>query len=67
MNEMHKILGVIAVLLVLLGCGAFVIAMTTLNWDFHALSTVEYETAEYDFNEAFSEIKITADTAKVSC
>ena len=66
MNEMHKIWGVIAVLLVLLGCGAFVISMTALKWDFHALSTVEYETVEYDFNEAFSDIKITADTAKVT-
>ena len=55
----------IATALVLTGCILFGVAMFRLDWNFHMLSTVTYETNEYAALEPFENIVIVTDTADV--
>lgn len=57
---------IIAAALVLTGCILFGIAMFRLDWNFHMLSTVTYETNEYASLEPFENIVIITDTANVN-
>ena len=52
--------------LILFGGIIFVITMSFLDWDFKKLSTVEYETNEYEINEAFKNISIDTSTADIT-
>ncbi len=56
----------IATALVLTGCILFGVAMFRLDWNFHMLSTVTYETNEYASLEPFYNIVIVTDTANVN-
>lgn len=56
---------IIAICLVLIGCGIFGGVMQMLNWDFTQLSTVKYETNCYQIQEAYQDISIVTDTANV--
>ncbi len=60
-----KICLIIATSLILIGGIIFAGVMTALRWDFIKLSTVEYETNNYEINENFKNISITSDTADV--
>lgn len=51
--------------LILFGGIIFVITMSFLDWDFKKLSTVEYETNEYEINEAFKNISIDTSTTDI--
>ncbi len=65
MGRKSKIWLIVASVLVLTGGVVFVGAMTKLNWDFTKLSTVQYETNEYEIIENYQNISITTDTADV--
>lgn len=65
MRKITKIWLVIAILLVIIGCIIFGGAMTAAKWDFKKLSTVKYESNEYEINEKFSNISIETDTAEI--
>lgn len=56
---------IIATALVLTGCILFGVAMYRLDWNFHMLSTVTYETNEYASLEPFENIVILTDTAHI--
>lgn len=60
-----KIWLMIAALLILIGCVIFGGVMTVLNWDFNKLSTVKYETNNYEINEEYKSISIATDTADI--
>lgn len=51
--------------LILFGGIIFVITMSFLDWDFKKLSTVEYETNEYEINEGFKNILIDTNTTDI--
>lgn len=53
-------------LLILIGCLIFTGAMTMLNWDFTKLSTVKFETNNYEINEQYKSISIVTDTADIT-
>ncbi len=55
----------IGVILVLLGALLFAAAMTANRWDFKALGTDTFKTAEYEFGEAFDDISVTVIDADV--
>lgn len=57
---------VIATILLLIGCVTFGCVMTMLNWDFGKLSTVQYETNEYEILESFKNISVETDTADIT-
>jgi len=61
-----KVWLIIAASLVLIGCIIFAGVMTTLKWDFMALSTVNYEINTYEISEMFDGIYINTDTADIS-
>ncbi len=65
MNKMTILWLVIATVLVLVGCILFGVAMFRLDWNFHMLSTVTYETNQYASLEPFENIVIITDTAHV--
>lgn len=65
MKKHTKIWLIIAASLVLIGSVAFVSVMTMLGWDFTKLSTVKYETNEYEIDEGYKNISIITDTADV--
>lgn len=65
MSRKTKIWLIMAVFLMLIGCIIFVGAMTVLNWDFKKLSTVKYETNNYEINEDYKKISIMTDTADI--
>ncbi len=65
MGRKTKISLVIAASLVVIGSMAFGGAMTVLKWDFTKLSTVQYETNDYEISEDYKDISITTDTADV--
>ncbi|MCR5783990.1 MAG: hypothetical protein K6G90_14795, partial [Clostridia bacterium] len=56
---------IVAVVLIFGGGGIFAWAMNSLNWDFGALSTVEFETVTYDIEEDFVSLSIDVNTAAV--
>lgn len=51
---------------VVIGCVVFGGVMMALKGDFSELSTVEYETNEYEIKESYRNIEITTDTADVT-
>ena len=55
-----------AAFLVIVGLALFSVTMWQNDWDFSALSTVEYVTNTYEIEEDFSEISILADTVDVT-
>ncbi len=65
MKTKTKISLIIAAFLVLIGCALFSFVMTKLDWNFTALSTVKYETNNYEIDEAFDGISVNVDTADV--
>lgn len=65
MSKITKIWLIIAASLVLIGCIVFGGAMTMLKWDFTKLSTVKYETNNYEITEKFKNISIVTDTADI--
>ncbi len=60
-----KIWLIIATFLILIGGIIFAGVMTALRWDFIELSTVEYETSNYEINENFKNISVITDTVDV--
>ncbi len=56
---------IIATSLVLVGGIIFGGVMTMLKWDFSKLSTVRYETGEYEINEDYKNISIITKTADI--
>ena len=65
MGKTTKIWLVIAIFLVIIGCIIFGGAMTVTKWDFKKLSTVKYESNEYEINEIFRNISIETDAADI--
>ncbi len=65
MSKGTKIWLIIAFSLVLLGCIIFGSVMTMFKWDFTKLSTVKYETNNYDINENYKDISIETNTADI--
>lgn len=55
----------IATVLVIVGVIIFTASMTVNGWDLTELSTVKYETNEYEFNEEIEDISIKTDTADI--
>ncbi len=60
-----KIWLIVAASLVLIGVIIFGGVMAMYNWDFTKLSTVEYETNNYEINEKFNNISINTNTDDV--
>lgn len=56
---------IIAALLIVVGCVAFVVTMAALDWDFTRLSTTQYDTNTYTASEDFSKIHIFTEEADV--
>ncbi len=65
MSKRMKIWLIVAASLVLLGGILFCGVMTVLGWDFRKLSTVSYETNQYEINEAYADITLVTNTADV--
>ena len=66
MNKKNVIWILIATSLLLIGCLIFGGVMMALNWDFGKLSTVKYETNEYEITDPFQSINIVTDTADIT-
>ena len=60
-----KIWLITAAVLILGGCIIFGAVMSTLKWDFTALSTVKYRTSSYEISEEYDSILIDVDVADV--
>ena len=56
---------IIAVSLLVAGCGIFVWVMSELQWDFSKLSTTNYVTNQHELNESFVDISIVGKQADV--
>lgn len=54
-----------AISLIIVGCVIFGGVMMALNWDFSKLSTVKYETNEYEIQDMVQNITIVTDTADI--
>ncbi len=54
-----------ATVLVVIGALLFVGVMMVCNWDFTRLSTVKYETTDFEADQNFSKISINTDTADI--
>lgn len=65
MSRAAKIWLIAASILVLIGCIIFGGIMTMLKWDFTKLSTVKYETNNYEIAGGFKNISIKANTADI--
>ena len=65
MSKTTKIWLIIAASFVLVGGIIFGGVMTMLKWDFTKLSTVKYETNDYEITEKLNNISIMTDTADV--
>ena len=65
MRKVTKIWLIIATSLVLVGCIIFAGVMTLYKWDFRKLSTVRYETNNYEINEDYKNISVVTRTADV--
>ena len=55
----------VATSLVLVGCVIFAGVMTMFKWDFTKLSTVKYETYDYEIDKDYKNISITTKTADI--
>ena len=56
---------IIATSLILIGCIIFTVVMFKLKWNFYKLSTIDFETNQYEIDEEYSDIKIIGNTADV--
>lgn len=65
MKKAAKIWLIVAAALVLCGAILFVCAMAGLDWDFNNLSTENYETKVYEFDEGLQDISVITDTADI--
>ncbi len=65
MSKITKIWLIIAASLVLVGGIIFGGVMSMLKWDFTKLSTVKYETNDYEITENFKSISIITNTADI--
>ena len=65
MSKTTKIWLTLAALLTFIGLIIFGGAMTMANWDFSKISTIKYETNEYEINENFHDIFIETDTSYI--
>ncbi len=65
MSKQVKIWLIIATSLILTGAIVFGGVMMVYKWDFTKLSTVKYETNEYEINEDYKNISISTDTADI--
>lgn len=65
MSKVSKIWLIIAIFLTLIGCIIFGGVMSVLNWDFTKLSTIKYETNNYEINENYKNVSIITDTADI--
>ena len=65
MSKDFKICLIVASSLLVFGALVFVITMSALKWDFKKLSTVKYETKEYEMTEDFKNILINTDTSRI--
>ena len=65
MSKKTKIWLIIAFSLILVGCITFGGVMTVLKWDFTKLSTVKYETNDYEIIENYKNISVITDTADI--
>jgi len=65
MRRTTKLWLIIAATLVLVGGIIFGGVMTVFEWDFTKLSTVKYETNDYEINEAYKNILIQTNTADI--
>lgn len=65
MNKSLKICLILAICAILSGIIIFGVVMSALGWDFTKLSTVEFETNEYEVSEKFNNITVTVDTADI--
>ena len=65
MRTRTKIWLIIAASLVLIGCIIFGGVMSMLKWDFTKLSTIEYETNNYEINQDYKNISIVTKTADI--
>ena len=63
----HKTLTwlLIATFLLLMGCILFGGVMMVLKWDFSRLSTVKYQTNEYNVSDSFQSVLVVTDTADI--
>ena len=66
MSKQTKTWLIIASSLVLFGCIMFGGVMSMLQWDFHKLSTIQYETNHHTIHEDYTNILILTDTADVA-
>ena len=57
---------IVATSLILIGAIIFGGVMMALDWDFSKISTVKYETNEYEINDSYKNIKVITDTAKIN-
>lgn len=65
MSKKMKLWLLIATSAVVVGSIIFGVVMSMLGWDFSKLSTVKYETNNYEIRESFENIRIDTDTADV--
>ncbi len=66
MSKSVKIWLIIGASLVLIGAIIFGGVMMALDWDFSKISTVKYETNEYEINDSYKNIKVITDTADIT-
>ena len=65
MRKCVKIWFIVAASLVALGAILFCGVMSVLGWDFRKLSTVRYETNQYEISEAYTDISVLTDAVDV--
>lgn len=65
MSKITKVWLILATLLIVAGSILFVGVMINMKFDFNKLSTVEYETNSYEFNDEIKDISIKANTAEI--
>lgn len=65
MSKNTKIWLVVAASLIIIGGAIFGGVMTMLKWDFTKLSTVKYETNNYEINEDYKNISVVTKTANI--
>ena len=65
MKKSTKIWLIIAASLVLIGLIIFAGVMSMVKWDFKKLSTVKYETNNYEITEEYRNISIVTNTADI--
>lgn len=65
MKKVTRIALIIACALIFVGVALFTAVMTANGWDFKKLSTVKYQTKNYEVSETFTDISIKTQTADV--